>query len=231
MDIGRLLVIFLFQGGGSIFLLLLSIIYIRNAGIKRNNVFFLIFCWLFIFAAWMNIIYAFIFDEPLVKVLYALAVMGLVVAPMALTFLSFNFLTSKLSLWLQIIIFAILLILVLLLLLNLGMSHLIINSTTEWIPEWDIVYFVWFISIFSAVALIDLIFMSRVYMELANEKSKKKWRNLMVGVMGATIGLMGIAVANIQPYDSSGRIFGNLMTGTVLIFGYILFRALSKFKQ
>ena len=116
-------------------------------------------------------------------------------------------------------------------LLILGLKHLTINSSTEWSPEWDIVYFQWFMTTFIITIILNAILMTRVYLELANPVSKKVWIGCIIGSIGASIALMGIAFANILPYDSPHRIFGNLLTATVLLFAYIAYRALNRFEN
>ena len=173
MDLARLMVVFLFQGLGSIFLLILSIKYIKKRGIARENVFFIIFCLFFIIAAFMNMIYVFIFEEFTVKVLYAIAMLGLVSAPIALVFLSLNFLTSKIELKVQYLVLGIITIINFIVLLVLGTSHLTVNDSTNWTPEWDILYFNWFMNTFIIIVIVNVIFMLRVYIKLANPSSKR----------------------------------------------------------
>ncbi|MBD3255387.1 MAG: hypothetical protein GF383_09855 [Candidatus Lokiarchaeota archaeon] len=226
MDLARFLSIFLFQGMGSCFLIFLCINYVKNGGVKKENVFFLIFCSFFVFAALINMLYAFMFNESIVTILYALSMMGLIGAPIALLFLSINFLWYKVDLRLQFFIFFVLVGINLFILLILGENHLIINNSTKWTPQWDLSYFSWFMITFSVMIIFNVIFMLKVYTKITNPVERKKWSGFMIGSIGACVALIGIGIANVQAYDSPYRIVGTTMLATVLIFAYITYRAL-----
>jgi len=84
----------------------------------------------------------------------------------------------------------------LLLLKFLILNNVTINETTNWIPVWNLMYYIYVIIIITATCVITIYLSFKIYTDIEDKQLKKKWLLFMIGIFGLYTVLYGAFTAN-----------------------------------
>jgi len=180
------------------FIILICICLRKNR--KRPFIYFTLFYLSIAIAIFINFIYAPLTDENLVKVLNFLTNFFVAFSSIFLTVFCLSvYKQNKFGTFKQIIIIIIYGILI-------AFSILIPNAVevgeaTNWIPRWNIFYFLYLLSLTLILGLIPTIYYSlRIYSTLNDKELKKRWKFFILSIVLYYSATYGIFLSNLLNY-------------------------------
>ncbi|MFX0027840.1 MAG: hypothetical protein ACFE8B_01400 [Candidatus Hermodarchaeota archaeon] len=216
MDFARFLQIYVIQGGFALFFLFMAYI-VLNRGRKRINMYLSGFYLSSFIGGTINIIYANIFNEVIVYVLYFLTFYALC---FSMTFLLvFVILILKpshiINKKIQVLIF--LIDGAFLLSLLLVPSGIVINESTNWKPDWNWIFlFILLIGWSSFVIFPTSHYSIKIYRKLGNSQLRKKWKFFLIGIFAYFFLFYGTIFSNTLNNDTFRLIWSFISLPTLL---------------
>lgn len=222
MDFPRFIQIYIVQGLFSLFFLYMAFKVLKR-GKKRLNLYLSSFYLSTTIGGIINMIYAAIFDEFIV---YTMHFITYYVFCLSLAFLLIFVLILikpakhvKIKLQLLILIIFGLLILGLLLIPD----GIIINTSTNWKPNWNWFFFIYSIIVCSCFAIIPTTYYStQIYRKFENEYLKKKWKYFLIGISAYFFLFYGTSLSNTLN-DDVFRLIWSLISLPTLISLYLIY--------
>jgi MFS family permease len=182
LDLARFLQIYIIQGGFALFFLYMAFKVLRR-GTKRTNLYLSSFYLSTFIGGTINIIYANIFVETIVLVLYFITYYILCFSMIFLFMFVLILLKppdriSKKIQYLILILFSF----VLLALLFIP-NGIVIDETTNWKPDWNWSFFLISTILMSSIVIIPTSYYSiKIHGKLGNLHLKKKWKYFLIGL-------------------------------------------------
>ena len=227
MDIARFIQIFLVQGLSGLFYLFIAYRILKRESKGLNLL--LSGAYLSVaFGVIINMIYAFILIESVVRILHFLTYYLLCLSLIFLLIFvlivdkSDKVITPKIQLVL-IIAFGVLL---------LGLwfipNGIIINASTEWKPEWSWTFLTFSFIICSSIAIVPTTYFSlKLYFKFENKELKKKWKYFLVGIFAYFFLFYGTTISNTLA-DPTFRLIWSIASLPMLISLYFAYYGIAK---
>ena len=226
MDIARFIQIFMVQGLAGLFYLFIAYKILKRER-KGLNLILSSFYICVAFAVIINVIYAFIFVEEIVYILhvttYYLLCFPLIFLLVFVLILlkSEDVFTPKFQLIL-IIVFGILLVG-----LWLIPNGVTINESTNWKPDWSLIYLLYSLIVCS-FAIFPTIFVSiKLYRKFEYKGLKKKLKYFLIGINGYFFLYFGTSISNTLN-DPTFRIIWSLLSLPMLVSLYFVYFGVAK---
>ncbi|MHA2391966.1 MAG: hypothetical protein ACXAEX_08340 [Promethearchaeota archaeon] len=196
MDLARFLQIYVVQGGLTLFFLYMAYKVLRR-GRKSINLYLSSFYLSATIGGIINIIYANLFEESIVYILHFFTYfilcfsMGFLLIFVITLIKPPNQIKFKLQL----------LILVIYGLLLLGFlfipKGIIINSSTNWKPNWSWIFFIYSIIVCTGIIILPITYYSiRIYVKFESDYLKKKWKYFLIGIFAYFFLYYGTSFSN-----------------------------------
>ncbi|MFX0143924.1 MAG: hypothetical protein ACFE9C_07595 [Candidatus Hodarchaeota archaeon] len=222
MDIARFLQIYVVQGLFALFFLYMAYLVLKR-GRKTLNLYLSCFYLSTTIGGILNMIYANIFNEPVVFIMHFLTYYLFCFSMIFL--LIFVLILEKPA---KMITFKYqLLILIILGLLILGLifipNGIVINTTTNWKPNWDWLFFVYSVIVCSGLIIIPTIYYSiKIYKKFESDYLKKKWKYFLIGISAYFFLYYGTSLSNTLNNDTF-RFIWSLISLPTLISLYLIY--------
>lgn len=227
MDIARFIQIFLVQGLAGLFYLVIAYKILKRER-KGLNLILSSFYVCVSFAVILNVVYAFIFVEEVVYILhvttYYLLCFPLVFLLVFVLILlkSEEVFTPKLQLTL-IVVFGVLLVG-----LWLIPNGVIINESTNWKPDWSLIYLLYSFTVCSLFAIFPTVLLSiKLYRKFEYKELKKKLKYFLIGISGYFFLYFGTSISNTLN-DPTFRIIWSLLSLPTIISLYFVYFGVAK---
>ncbi|HEY0087767.1 MAG TPA: hypothetical protein VGB37_02925 [Candidatus Lokiarchaeia archaeon] len=196
LTFGRIFQVYVIQGFLCVFFCFLAYKIIKRNK-KRLNATLSAFYLSVALAMALNMIYASLQIEFIVKTLNLTTNYCLCIASVFLMMFNLIMYKSQKVITQKIEIAIILIFGCLLLLKFLIPNNITINETTNWIPVWNLTYYIYVIIILTAANIITTYLAFKIYYDIEDKQLKKKWLLFMIGIFGLYIVLYGAFTANI----------------------------------
>ena len=227
MDIARFIQIFLVQGLAGLFYLFIAYKILKRER-KGLNLIISSFYVCVAFAVILNIVYAFIFVEEVVYILhvttYYLLCFPLVFLLVFVLILlkSEEVFTPKLQLIL-IVVFGVLLVG-----LWLIPNGVTINESTNWKPDWSLIYLSYSFTVCSLFAILPTIYLSiKLYRKFEYKELKRKLKYFLIGISAYFFLYFGTSISNTLN-DPTFRIIWSLLSLPTLVSLYFVYFGVAK---
>jgi hypothetical protein len=195
LTIGRILQVYIIQGFLCVFFCFLAYKIIKRNK-KRLNATLSLFYLSVALAMALNMIYASLQIELIVKTLNLTTNYSLCIASVFLMLFNLIMYKSEKVISQKKEISIILIFGCLLLLKFLIPNNVTINASTNWIPVWNLTYYVYVIIIITATCVITIYLSFKIYTDIEAKQLKKKWLLFMIGIFGLYSVLYGAFTAN-----------------------------------
>ncbi|MFX1279278.1 MAG: hypothetical protein ACFFA3_07665 [Promethearchaeota archaeon] len=216
MDFARFLQIYVIQGGFALFFLFMAIIVLKR-GRKRINLYLSSFYLSTFIGGTINIIYANIFNEAVVYVLYFLTYYTLCFSMIFLLIFVMLILkpTNLISRKIQLLILILNSIFLLSLLIIPG--GIVINESTNWKPDWNWMFlFISLIGWSTFVIIPTSHFSLKIYKKMGNFQLRKKWKFFLIGISAYFFLFYGTSLSNTLNNDTFRLIWSFFSLPTLL---------------
>lgn len=227
MDIARFIQIFLVQGLAGLFYLVIAYKILKRER-KGLNLILSSFYVCVSFAVILNVVYAFIFVEEVVYILhvttYYLLCFPLVFLLVFVLILlkSEEVFTPKLQLTL-IVVFGVLLVG-----LWLIPNGVIINESTNWKPDWSLIYLLYSFTVCSLFAILPTIYLSiKLYRKFEYKELKRKLKYFLIGISAYFFLYFGTSISNTLN-DPTFRIIWSLLSLPTIVSLYFVYFGVAK---
>lgn len=226
IDFARFIQIFLVQGLVGFFFLYLAYRILKREA-KGLSLILSCFYLSTTIGVVINIIYAFIFVEPIVLILHFTTYFFLCLSLIFLLLFVFVLMKSEKVVTKKRQIFILIIFSIALLVLLAFPNGITINETTNWKPEWSWPFLIYSLIICTSVIIPTIFYSIKLYLRFEHQELKKKWKYFLLGVFAYYFVYYGTSISNTLA-NNTFRIIWSILSLPSLVLLYFIYYGVVK---